>query len=776
MAINPLSNMHDYILDIISNSVIKYKYKELENETLEMTMAADKYMDALLEADNFYTHLHYEPELLLSPEANIVGLITDPDRLEAYEEDRRNIPEEYHDILLELKRKKIIEEYDEPNNYYREMIGLPPLDSNGKVVEDDVIYVDQAVCDKYGLDSSIPLHKQSDATIMLLEGNGIIDDLIEKYPDKTYLKFLGDDKISLVTARRSKDYALIKVPLIDNRTLLERFSNIYDQCREYVVTTIFVPELRDVISYYDNFIAMIIMLHAITQTFARLIKTSLRREYYDSYCTKLLYSVYGVPYHDQLDSDYQKAITQYLNILVLNKGTNTTLFDVSSLLGYDRLKIYKYYLMKDRLIDSKGLPITIYDEDGNEDLKQMYDVYFSKIPLDEADFRRAIINKSNRCEYDDVTSGDPFWYEEDKALYEQLYETEYNYYESKYLGLEMSYRLSEIMFESVYLINMIFDKKDELQDLVTIEISKVTNSTEPVTIFDATVALCAAICKYHNMKGNILYEPSQILHILGFNFDLDWNVIQQMVADNPFYSQALYPDGTNRILAAVVPIECVSKETLNQVYDNHIGLMDYLVDKMATTQDIEEYRAYRKLYETIYIKDENIKSFTVNGYVPTTYLDYLKYANYKLYSIISNASKSDLYKYIQHLIYKLCSVFTNVDYIHISTDDTSPVQEALISLVKFFKSYTTDLVKFDIIYILNWKPELLLRLIDRIQKIDKTIIPKEYFNFSYDDSVFVHSRLINPEVLNTDDKIRTDIKAAVTKDNLNFRDTCRMVY
>ena len=52
MPINPLANMHDSVLTIIRESVIKYKYKELEYETIEITKSADRYISASLLKDN----------------------------------------------------------------------------------------------------------------------------------------------------------------------------------------------------------------------------------------------------------------------------------------------------------------------------------------------------------------------------------------------------------------------------------------------------------------------------------------------------------------------------------------------------------------------------------------------------------------------------------------------------------------------------------------------------------------------------------------------------
>lgn len=768
MPINPLANMHDLVMSIIKESVIKYKYKELQYETIDITKSADRYIAACLLRDDYFSHLHYDEDVLLEV---IPNLKYDTNTLIYYKENRRNIPEKYHDDLLKAQRKKIIEEYEEQNNYYRELIGLPPLGT----LSDDYVYVDGDTCLKYGIDPATPIHEMTDVQCLILESNGIINKLIDAFPNKEYLKHLGVKKVDLIKARQAKDYSILYVPRINSETLKDQFINIYDQCREYVVTCIFVPELRGVIDYYDNFLAMVIMLHAICQTFAQTIKTSLRREYYDAYCTKILYSVYGVPYNESLADDYQKSITQYLNILVLNKGTNKCLFDISSLLGYDRIKLYKYYLMRDRNIDPKGLPITVYKPDGSLDYEAMYDVYFSQIPFDEKDFRTAIIDPDNRVEYDTITSGDPFWYE-DKATFEQVYESEYNYYETKYIGMSMEFRLTEVIYETIYLINMIFDKKEEMGANILVTLPKLTNDISQFTIFDATVILCALLCKYHGLSGNILYDASKIMHIKGFNFDQNWSVLEKMIQDNLYLSQALDTNGNNILIDAFMPIPCVDAENINKIYNDRINIIDYITDKMAETDDIYEYRAYRDLYNTMYSKDENINSFTIGDFVPKTYMDYIMYTNYNVYDIISKATREELYSYIENTISQLLVVFKNIDYIHISIDNDTPIQETLLALIKFFKSYTTDFVKFGVIYVLNWKSEMLMRLIDKIGHIYKTIEAPDKLLFSYDDNVIIRSNLLAPDNIHLKDKIKFVMKENNINDRVSFTDRVIMYY
>ena len=78
----------------------------------------------------------------------------------------------------------------------------------------------------------------------------------------------------------------------------------------------------------------------------------------------------------------------------------------------------------------------------------MYDVYFQKVRVNDYDYHEALEDPSNRVAYESVTSGDPYWIEDD-PLYQEVWESEYNYKETKYLGVTVSYKLSELIYQNI---------------------------------------------------------------------------------------------------------------------------------------------------------------------------------------------------------------------------------------------------------------------------------------------------------------------------------------
>ena len=71
----------------------------------------------------------------------------------------------------------------------------------------------------------------------------------------------------------------------------------------------------------------------------------------------------------------------------------------------------------------------------------------------EDDFIQSFNSQVNRVEYDRITQNDPYWWE-DQNLIDRKYETEYNFVESKYLSLGISYKMTDIIFENIILLNL----------------------------------------------------------------------------------------------------------------------------------------------------------------------------------------------------------------------------------------------------------------------------------------------------------------------------------
>ena len=76
-----------------------------------------------------------------------------------------------------------------------------------------------------------------------------------------------------------------------------------------------------------------------------------------------------------------------------------------------------------------------------------------------ADIAKGLIDAGFNPAADD---NDNWW--EDENLWSEIYEREFNFAETKYLGITISYKLSELVFENIIMLRMVFDMKDSFYD------------------------------------------------------------------------------------------------------------------------------------------------------------------------------------------------------------------------------------------------------------------------------------------------------------------------
>lgn len=828
VTINPLSSLYADLEKILKSLVIKYSYNAEMFENLETRKYSDEYLDALQGLDNYFTHTYTTEDMVEAvKEINPAFIVTDEVQslFVKWVHHPEQVTKRFQQVLLNLRRKHIIETYEEPNDYYRMLNGLPNIDDKEFFyINDEFIekyQLQELHLEHYGIDPELPIHKIEDTMgsryINILEALGAFDALRKDYPEKKYLEFLGPNRISVKDARKAKNFEILRITTDVRAITLEVFYQTYDSCREYFVNTVYIPAHRQSIAYYDNFIALCIMSMTFQQVFARTIQYAIDREFFDDYMVQLLYSVYGLPYESRLPYEVQRRIVKNLNVLILNKATNKVIYDVAYLLGFHKITINKYYLVKERKFDSRGNLVyemqPTYDDfgevNGEEyDLEKMFDVYFQKVSLDSNNIYKAITDKSNYVDYHSLTMDDPLWWE-DNDLFVEKYSDFYNFVETKYLGITISYKLSEMVFANIILFHLVFDLKDVIDD-IKIELPKISE-TASVNLFDAIVAMCAMICKKYGIKGEILTDISKILHVLdendkfanpdvcadtlGFNFQAVSN--EPIDISNCGHKNCSYYDGSH-VDENGAPSFCskgeespckgmthldyttkdvrkyldfeeelifdsyldelkVGGKTMEEQIDAFNGLykdvqsMFYFIsNKLSYTDDIEEYYAYRNLYRALYIMKEEDqmfkKGFTEDSPVADTYLDYLESMQPDIADFIKQSDEVALYTAIDHVISQIELVLGNIDTLHLVNDGTSVLQEYLIKLIRFFKSYTTDLISLGTIYIFDFKPDNMLRLIDKVGKINKSIITDEKtMHLGYSDYMQAKTTITYPE-------------------------------
>lgn len=766
------------MITILNTITIKYSVEAEKGETFEIKSKADRYINAILMKDNYLMYDDYTVE-----DFNEAG-ITDPDLIASYQNDRFSVPTDLQSKLIIIRREREINDYVEENNYYRMLNGYPDLEDTS------YFYVDSAICAEYGIPEDIPIHEIADKLgnyyINVLEGLGYISDLIAENPDKKYLNFLGSKRISIQYARNAKNFAILKIQQDDiMESTYREFIRCYEKARIYFMSTCYVYQYRSVIPYYDNFIGLCIFVMAMQQVSMRSIKNAVDREFYDEYMVQLLYESYGVPYFSRVDNTTQKLIVQNLNLLIQNKATNKVILDIASILGFNNINIYQYYLIKKRKFDKNGRPIVVKKKQVNTSTgktEEVYDdeamnsVYFQKVDIRDDNVKDSLTDTLQRVEYHDITYYDPFWWEDDE-LHNEIWKTAYNYMETKYMGITVPYRLTELVFQSVLLLKIIMEKQPDLYN-VTLQLPKITSKA--VSLPMTVVLFFALMSKKLGISGQIMTLPSKLIHILetndqeinkendhievlGFNFDafspanlkktmsnLEWHLNRRKYRIVDGHDVDLNEDGTQNTYAPThkiqytvdtedleelysyitdlsIPNKATTEEkvkALNNIYSNMEALYYFLSYQISNTNNIEEYYALKKLYDTAFYSQETAKAFTVtdeDGKERTadTFLDYLYYKDKDLYDFVKKVETDEIYSYIDHIIYKMESLVDNVGYLYIRNDGFSPLMELLQMMVLFFKSYSIDLVDMTSLMIVDWDMENTIRFFSHPQHISK---------------------------------------------------------
>lgn len=684
--LNPISNLYKEIEKIIKTIVIKYASKAEAYETLETKQHADGYIAAKEERDTFMSYGDY-----LKDDYEAVGIYDYDIISKALAGDISIVPNEFREDLLKIRRQREISNFEEQNDYYRLLAGYPPINT----LKEKYHYLPKDVAKAIGVDETIPIHRiqdyyndsvstgLGDYYIQLVESYGIIQNLKKNFPDEEYLNYIGKNRISIMVSRRAKNFQILKLDRTPIRTIIyDQFVRIYEQCRTYFMTSIYVREYRGFFDYYDNFIGLCIMVMTIQQMVMRQISLSIEREFFDIYAVQMLYEAYNVPYDLKIDEETQRQLLQSLNCLILEKSTNKVIYDIAHILGFSNIEVYKYYLARERKYDIYGVPVVAEKEQFNvdtgevevlPDYDKMYDVHFQKCELGNDDFVTTFNSESNRVEYEDIVPNDAYWWE-DQNLKNRVWDVAYNFVETKYLGLGISYRLTDLVYENILLLKFLISKADEI-DTLSIYLPKIIMDVS-VPLFDAVILLICLTARQHHLKGEIISIPTQVISVLDylhnvdgsddklvdtFSFDFDYFTTQEGKDQiHEVYMELGEEDGAEFLkYISVLSINSNASNAekiyaLNEMFDNIKNLSEFLSYHMARTKSRRTYEALKTFYNAAFYAKEVRSVFTIvgekTGYIRTAknFFEYLYYRNQKLYEAVFKVDKEAQYaKYLE---------------------------------------------------------------------------------------------------------------------------------
>lgn len=718
---NPLLDELVYAAKIMMTDCI-LKDQELADsyETLESAKNADIYI-AIIENTARYEYFDYTYEELL--EADVPKNIIPQCII-----DNKKVPEVYRDKLLKNKSKIFFDNYIEANEYYRTLNGIPNKGEKSIYIKEEDLENTSVI----SIDTSIPLHKQEYSDILVLENLGVLDKLMERYPNYKYIKFCGKRKISIYDARKASKFQALYVATPENVSLKNRFTELLELSRNYTMKTVYMEAYKFESENYDKFMIVFIILQAVIDFLAELPEYYIRRDIFDLRTIEYFFESSGVDYYSEIPLQYQISLVQNLNKLIKYSGTNKVIIEIASLFGFDNIQIFAYYMLKERLKDSDGnyLFHTKPDPDGNGEILdnyRNYDLKFIKVPLGES-IDDYIKNENNHYDYSYLTGNDKYWNGEYSKDYikKKILEYEFNIIKTKYISVDAVVELTDLSFQIPYFVNLIMFSNVN-KDNLKISIPSISN--DPILITDAFILLYALMYEYYGLEDAIIDTPTKYLTIKGFNFDVNMAELALYVKEKGFTLEEL---GVSHFKIPKSGVFTFNQ--LVEIYTTNKEICDHLIQQMKNANSKKIYDIYKYLYDALMFTNVSYDYYYIKELdrMASTYTEFLAYKDTTLYDYLDNikaesdpnqkTSKitiaigvitSTIHKYLDSE--NLKNIFANIP-----TQSIDYLKVYMFKVINFFKSYKIDLNSVSNIYKFSDKYE------NRIFVLDDVLIQHFY--------------------------------------------------
>ena len=738
-----LNSIYKDLMFMIKDIVVKREDLARANASTESYAAWSMYLSAIRGSMTIYDYI-YIPEKAID-NSNI------PDELKPIcKKDKYKIPKEYLTSVLKSAIPIIIDEYIELNDYYRMLNGQPDINQS--------IFFNDGFDD---IPKDIPLHQLSDEYIALLEQRGAIEPIRKKYPDRYYLNYLGQKRISLVDAHESGPFEILYCPHPENERSREVFLKNYYQARRYIMTTCYNKDLFQERPMYDPIMGFIILMMAVKNTLVPDESDYLSYEEIIDLCLKS----YGMlDFFKNLPFTYKKRLVTRMDKLLQYKGTDPVLVDVLDIFKLDDYVVNRYYLFKTHKTDGDGNPIFPKLDNGSLDYDNMYDLRFLKKDVSTNDI---IYDESKIKSYESVTEDDTLW-QLNSNDYNRIMRSDFNIMMSKYIGIDIAYDITAMMYEVNLFINMILNARANVATITTSNMYATDGMSDAYTMIVFMLALMAKRGLY---DGNIIYTPSQIAEIYGWDIneldnlikdiykDIENGVDQETIsakydivhdmADDIIKSYKLGDlnnldllhnkgiiwnfnyDAKNEVeqileeyqydildwnicyetsnqydtrmpIKLTKPIGALTKDMLTTIYLDNTRILKWLDQKILETSNMKQLEALDKLKIVLYNSANTRRNFMKgDGTYAKTYLDMLEDLDPQLYKKVNKISGDDLDIVLLYVLEKLENLFDSPSLKYLFTNTPGAAFQLLKKYIKraieIFKASQVQLDSFNIV-------------------------------------------------------------------------------
>lgn len=587
------------------------------------------------------------------------------------------------ELLLIEKRKIVIDSYVEENDYYRELLGLPPISAGPA----DYLYI----VGVRGVDPTIPIHELPIDQFRTFRISKIYDRFMEKYKDHGYLKYIGKG-LDLIELRDAEEFEIL---YFEKDLESIRYAEIYNKERIAFMRTYFnVYNFRNESSYEASRI-MELKMNAFINFCIDNIMNVYDRTQYTIEETKLIWAKYNLVPPPFMPTIQRDAITYLLNYLTINKGT----IDIVQYLVenvFTGMHVHKHYMVK------KSRNYTPIDNTIPTP-EELYTVDYIKAPYDST---TPYDHENNEVmTYDEVVKIDSKWFDTSE-IRNLVFGNEYNYITSKYISIDNIIDMNELGNRIAVLSRVIINNKDLISHLCV----HYPETSSDETLFDLFTYVNVLIASKYSYVDVIPDSLEHILYVVGFKTPEDIAILrdwfQGFFYSNPKYSELLddFPTITDNesffmFLRKLERSMNIVKVLQELIYENRSPFDDKLLSYL------ERAILICKTVPELYHVEANAEG--------STYTDYLREYSPRIFSryveLLNRFNPADISLELDYVIKiikdKFLEYVTENSEVVKSLDDItnlySGMLEYLSKILIIFKGYSSDLLSADTILVIG---------------------------------------------------------------------------
>lgn len=657
------------------------------------------------------------------------------------------IPKAMRDTVVKLAQEEFMENYEDLNYYYRMLAGLPPVGMQDFV---ENWYPPNGI----KLDITKPIHKMNSDEIRVLNTYGVLRRMYEEDKhNRAYMLYM-DRKIDTYVARRTSNFGVLYIPTVEQAEIEKEYRDRLEVNKLYVLKAVYSDAYAYDSDYYDNIMAILIVLNAMMDVILRVQEFIARKEVFDLRTCSYIFESFGVDFFPTIPLRYQVKMVKRLHTLLKFKSTTRCMIEICDIFGMKNIKIFKHYLLKNRKY-SKVEGNYSFTGDNDKD----FDLKFVKIPVDEP-MAKYIRDPAYHEPYDQITQE----YTWDGGLdhhdvKKQHYDHNYNYSRTKYISIESVYDIAKISAQNSYFFNMLYDNY-ELEDLLLVDLPMIS-SEKRFKLADVFTFMACVAHYYYGRKDLIMDTQGKVLYVNGFNFRADLAQLAEALDQLQHVEEA-------RELLDKFNLPTTSIPSINQlmkIFVNNLEVKDLLVAGMRHADSKQHYEPFKKLYDALmtveltmdHFKNPETGDFYRDGDGDATYLAYLQNADpvlaFKVMELLmiddEETRQTTIVTLIDNICYRLeewidMDEFQGLfkDFPGVSID---AIKQYVMMVVCFYLSYKAQLLGINTIYYFD-DPEF-----GYIQLLDEVILRRF---FEKDEVIHLLDKLCKLKVkLEPKDKI-----------------------